>query len=383
MALRLASRLVILITLSSSLAGCGLFDWEEREPWRAQAEAACFARKEVRLSTLIKPVDAIEGKGICGLDRPLRVTAVADGTVRIGSRSVVMSCPMTAALERWVAQAVMPAAYERYGVPVVEIRSMGTYNCRSRNNVPGARLSEHAFANAFDVGGFVLANGYTVTIRKGWRGAEADRAFLRQVHAGACNHFTTVLGPGSDGKHEDHLHLDLARHNAKGTYRYCKPKPTMPPPGVPQWQMAPQGEVPVAALPSLPDTDWPKILPRSVEAQRRADAAAGYDTPLPPAPVPSGGWSPPAGGGPLPPGSVGGAPLPPASYPASPQYGAPDYGAAQPPGCPPGYICQPAAAQPYPDLPPGWNVGPQPIQGYMADGVPADDVTGSLDYSDE
>ena len=36
----------------------------------------------------------------------------------------------------------------------------------------------------------------------------------------ACERFTTVLGPGSDGHHESHIHLDIAerRHG----YRICQ-----------------------------------------------------------------------------------------------------------------------------------------------------------------
>lgn len=361
MSIRLAFRTVALLA-AFSLAGCGLFDWEEREPWRAQAEAACFARGEVKLSTLIQPVSAVEGSGICGLDRPLKVTALADGTVRIGSRSVIVSCPMTSALERWVAGVVMPAAYSRYGMPVAEIRSMGTYNCRSRNNVPGARLSEHAFANAFDVGGFVLADGRLVTVRKGWRGGEADRAFLREVTAGACGPFTTVLGPGSDGMHEDHLHLDLARHDAAGTRRYCKPKLNVPAPSwPPTYQVGPDVEAPIASLPPG-ETAWPRVLPQTLSAAEASDAGM-----LPPAPMPS---APLAGPAPMPPASVAGAPVPPASVP----------GAQAPVACPPGYVCQPIGNAPPPPVLPGWNVGPQPVRGLSAQGyMPFDEGAAPLD----
>jgi hypothetical protein len=343
---RCAFRLLVLI-FPAIVSGCGLFDFEEREPWRAQAEAACFARGLVTLTPLIQKANAIEGKGICGLDRPLKVAALADGSIQLGTRPVIMSCPMTAALESWVRDSVMPAAYERYGVPVVEIKSMGTYNCRTRNNIPGARLSEHAFANAFDFAGVVLANGYTVTVRKGWRGDEADRAFLRQVHAGACGPFTTVLGPGSDGLHEDHLHLDLARHDNAGTRRYCKPNPVMPAPGQfpPVYQPYPE-DMPVASAdPQM--QGWPRVLPQSIEA---------------------------ADGSMLPPGTI-------ETVPGDPAYGqaaVPQevYSAPQPPGCPPGYICTPAAGLSEPP-PVGWNVGPQPIQGGYSD------ITGSVgDYSD-
>nr|WP_245294040.1 extensin family protein [Methylobrevis pamukkalensis] len=173
---------LVLASLLPGLAGCGFFDFEEREPWRAQAEAACYARKLVTPSSIARPLSEIEGPGICGVERPLKVSASLGGAVEI-TPAATLDCPMTATVEHWVKTVVQPAAYERYGVPVVSIRNMGSYGCRSRNHVKGAKLSEHAFANALDIGGFTLANGHTVTIRTGWRrGSDADKAFLKQVH---------------------------------------------------------------------------------------------------------------------------------------------------------------------------------------------------------
>ncbi|WP_237154439.1 extensin-like domain-containing protein [Oryzibacter oryziterrae] len=370
---RFASGLLVLV-YPALLVGCGMFDFEEREPWRAQAEAACYARGLVKLTTLIKEIGPIEGKGICGIDRPLKVAALEDGTVSLGNRALVMSCPMTAALEQWVQTSVMPAAYAHYGSPVVEIKNFGTYNCRTRNSVPGARLSEHAFANAFDFAGVTLANGYTVTVKKGWRGNETDRAFLREIDAGACGPFTTVLGPGSDGMHEDHFHLDLAHHNAQGTYRYCKPKPNV----TPSAMVA--SNVPMAPMEIPKDEQvWPKVLPQSIEAADRqpplgGQGASGFDQPLPPAPVDQGGY-----------------PNQPLVYPAAqqgyPAQSAPVSYPAQPvqqpaAACPPGYICTPVGANSVPPqvgTAPGWNVGAQPVQGYSSG-----DITGSIGgYSDQ
>jgi hypothetical protein len=125
---------------------------------------------------------------------------------------------------------VQPAALAWFGAPVVELRQMGTYSCRSRNNVHGARLSEHAFGNAIDVGGFTLATGRTVTVRGDFlNGPPEAQGFLREVFATACQQFKTVLGPGAP-YHGDHFHLDLAHHNADGTSRYCKPTPSVVPP---------------------------------------------------------------------------------------------------------------------------------------------------------
>lgn len=375
---RIASGLISLV-LSAALAGCGFFESEEREPWRAQAEAACYARNLVKLSPLIQPANAIEGKGICGIDRPLKVKALEDGTVSLGSRSLVLSCPMTAALERWVAQSVMPAALARYGLPVVEIKNFGTYNCRSRNNISGARLSEHAFANAFDFAGVVLSNGYTVNVKSGWYGNATDRAFLREVARGACGTFTTVLGPGADRQHDNHLHLDLARHNNAGTYRYCKPHPEVPPRTAPMF--TPDPNMPMASnLPANPV--WPPAQPAPV-APTYASGNPTFDAPLPPAPI--------GNGQPVYQATQPAYPEPQQPYPAAPQPAYPDAqqptyaDAPQPPGCPAGYICTPVGQGNY--VPPptgtgniGWSVGAQPAQSYSPG-----DITGSVPgpYTDD
>jgi hypothetical protein len=140
----------------------------------------------------------------------------------------------------------------RLGSPVVEIKQLSAYSCRTKNSVRGASLSEHAFGNALDVAAFKLADGREVTVKRGWRGTDAERDFLREVHARACGVFSTVLGPGhSDGRHEDHFHLDLARHNGSGSY--CRPAAVMPPPPAPSAPMASGTHpgVPVASLPPV------------------------------------------------------------------------------------------------------------------------------------
>jgi hypothetical protein len=88
--------------------------------------------------------------------------------------------------------------------------------------VDGARLSEHGHANAIDISAFVLADGRSIDVKNGWWGHLADRTFLRAVHGGACEIFTTVLGPAHDFNHRDHFHLDLARHGRGGEGRICK-----------------------------------------------------------------------------------------------------------------------------------------------------------------
>ncbi len=219
-----------------ALAGCSDYHRQERPPWRAQAEEVCLAKGLVRESASIRAFHEMSGPGICGAAHPFKVTALDGGAVALNSTQT-LDCPMIAALDGWVRDVVQPAAEARFGERVTRIDSMGSYNCRGINNMSGASLSEHAFANAIDVGGFVLASGRTLNVRRGFNGQdEEERAFLHEAHAGACSAFTTVLGPGSNIFHYDHLHLDLAMHGStsRGPRRYCKPvpQPTLPAPPV-------------------------------------------------------------------------------------------------------------------------------------------------------
>jgi hypothetical protein len=82
------------------------------------------------------------------------------------------------------------------------------YACRPRNQQPGAEISVHGFGLALDILGFELMSGEQLRIEPGDHAAR-ERAFLDALRASACDYFTTVLGPGSDQHHEDHLHVDL------------------------------------------------------------------------------------------------------------------------------------------------------------------------------
>ena len=227
--------LTALAVLLLSVGGCGWFQRAQRPAWRDQAEKICLAEKRVAFSAFVQPAREIDGPGMCGLVTPLKVTALASGTVELNSTQTV-GCPMTAALDQWLEEVVQPVARARFGVAVTRISSMGAYSCRPIDNLRGAKLSEHAFGNALDVGAFTLADGREITVVKAWkRGTPQERAFLQEVHAGACAFFTTVLAPGSDSFHANHIHLDLAMHGntSTGPRRYCKPTPPqylLPPP---------------------------------------------------------------------------------------------------------------------------------------------------------
>ncbi|XIA64636.1 extensin family protein [Bradyrhizobium sp. TZ2] len=135
--------------------------------------------------------------------------------------AATLACPIVSALDRWLADSVQPAAMRWFGVRVVEIKQISAYSCRGMNGNPHAHISEHAFGNALDIAAFTLADGRRVTVKGGWRGVPEEQGFLRDVHATACQQFNTVLAPGSNSHHEDHIHVDLMRRASGRTI--CRP----------------------------------------------------------------------------------------------------------------------------------------------------------------
>jgi hypothetical protein len=129
------------------------------------------------------------------------------------SPAATLACPIVSALDQWIASSVQPAALHWFGQPVVEIKQISAYSCRGMNGNPRARISEHAFGNALDIAAFTLADGRKVTVKNGWRGVPEEQGFLRDVQGAACEQFTTVLAPGSNAYHYDHIHVDLMRRS--------------------------------------------------------------------------------------------------------------------------------------------------------------------------
>lgn len=234
------------LCLVLALSGCGFFAFfrtEQRAAWRDPAEAACMASGRFANNPFVQPVSRIYGSSACGIAQPLKVAALADGRVRVNAVAT-LGCPEASAVEDWLTESVLPAALDWFGSPLVAITQWSAYSCRTVDNIPGEKLSEHAFGNALDVAAFKLANGREITVKAGWwRGSREEQAFLREIQATACQYFNTVLAPGSDSYHTDHFHLDLSHRGASGTSKYCKPTPQVIPP-----RRLPLDGVPVGAI---------------------------------------------------------------------------------------------------------------------------------------
>ena len=127
----------------------------------------------------------------------------------------VLNCRMAESVAAWLRNDAAPEL-AKLGSPLRALENYDSYECRSRNRIAGAKLSDHAHGDALDVRSFSLADGRRLELTD----AKVDKPMREALRASACHRFTTVLGPGSDGYHEGHVHLDLIRrHNS---YRLCE-----------------------------------------------------------------------------------------------------------------------------------------------------------------
>lgn len=211
---------MLLLVVAAGLAGCA-GTGGQRAAWRGAADRQCVVSGAVRPTVWVRPMQAIGGPSICGLENPYQVIRLSGGRVAL-SQPVVVGCSMVAALERWSYYYLQPAARSLFGAEVVQIRTFGGYNCRGVNSARQGALSEHGFGNAIDISGFVLSDGRFISVRRDWRGGSPDeQQFLRYAQRSACTLFRTVIGPDGDAAHTDHLHLDLARHDRAFRRHVC------------------------------------------------------------------------------------------------------------------------------------------------------------------
>lgn len=176
----------------------------------ACAELVAAGEIEASLDASLSPNPA------CGTFVPVRLTAVrlADGRMIPLRPAAISRCELTVAAATWMREALAPAVAAAGGA-LVAIRIADSYNCRPRNRVAGAKMSEHGRGNAVDVGGFELGDGRVWTVAKGG----LPMSLRASMKDSACTRFSTVLGPGSDGYHEDHIHVDLAQR--RNDFKLC------------------------------------------------------------------------------------------------------------------------------------------------------------------
>ncbi|MBL0404964.1 extensin family protein [Microvirga aerilata] len=186
---------------------------EPKAPEPSSADAACLERI-TRLGLRFESRPSVREKA-CSIDSPVLVSALPNG-VEVAPASL-MACPVAESLARWMSDAVAPEAERHFQSAPTKLLIGTSYQCRDQRN--GEKLSEHAFGNGVDVMGFEFAKRGPLAI-SAHSADSPESAFQAAVQKAACPIFTTVLGPGSDAAHGDHLHLDLRQR--KGDYRICQ-----------------------------------------------------------------------------------------------------------------------------------------------------------------
>jgi hypothetical protein len=158
----------------------------------------------------------IRGPGGCGGTDLVRLEAIVlPDQHRVAlTPPATLRCGMATAIANWVRTDIAPMT-QKLGSEISGLDNFDSYECRGFNRIPGAHLSEHGRANALDVRGFKLADGRSIELTDRTQPRELRESVLHSV----CARFVTVLGPGSDGYHEEHIHLDLMERQNK--YRIC------------------------------------------------------------------------------------------------------------------------------------------------------------------
>lgn len=178
-------------------------------------DTACLARLAA-LGVRYTKQEPIEPFGQCSVQHPLNVTSLGSG-VAIAPEAT-LNCRTAEQLALWARDVLVPEAREMLGATPTKVVHASTYVCRTRNNEPDAKLSEHAHANAVDIRAIAFAQRAPLDIADRDR-TSADGAFQAAIRVGSCANFTTVLGPRSNAAHATHFHFDMAER--RGGYRLC------------------------------------------------------------------------------------------------------------------------------------------------------------------
>ena len=180
------------------------------------SELSACARR-LRDRALFTPLPAINGPGECGATEVVRLAAVVlpDRLMVALDPPVTLRCGMAEAVSEFVRSGLAPIV-AGLGAPLAAVVAYNSYECRTRNRESGAKVSEHGRANALDISALKLADGRLVALAD----PAVPQAVRQRMRVAACRYFTTVLGPGADGYHTAHVHLDrIAR---RGGLRLCQ-----------------------------------------------------------------------------------------------------------------------------------------------------------------
>ncbi|WP_377274786.1 extensin family protein [Rhizobium sp. R86522] len=184
-----------------------------------KALAACLADLKA-IGARFETDKAIDDADGCGIAAPITLTRPLPDVAL--EPEATLRCETALQLARMTRDMLKPAAEAAFPdkPKLAAIRHASGYVCRNRNSVETGKVSEHAYGNAIDIAGLRFGNDDMAVMIASQDNGTAEAAFQRAFNAIACLYFTTVLSPGSDATHQDHMHLDVVKR--KSGFRYCR-----------------------------------------------------------------------------------------------------------------------------------------------------------------
>ena len=243
------------------------------EPAAPKPPELSACRKALTEEIAIAPsIPDIHGSGGCGGEDLVRLEAIVlpDKHRVAVTPPATLRCKMAAEIADWVRTDVVSLTAPLGSEPTV-LDNFNSYECRGFNRIPGAHLSEHGRANALDVRAIKLADGKSIELTDRTVPRDLRESFLHSV----CARFMTVLGPGSDWYHEEHIHLDLMER--RNNYKIC------------QWNVwDPLPRVAPSMPAARPDEAPPREVAGKAETDKGEAEEAKPDEPAKPAPAKTG-----------------------------------------------------------------------------------------------
>src|SRR3984957_10821303 len=157
------------------------------EPPAAPAPALSACRLGLTETIAIAPsIPDIHGPGGCGGEDLVRLEAVVlpDRRQVAVTPAAILRCKMASAIADWVRTDIATLA-KGLGGSIAGLDNFDSFECRGRNRIVGAQLSEHGRANALDVRSFKFADGRTISL--------TDRTVARDVRETVLHAVRAVL----------------------------------------------------------------------------------------------------------------------------------------------------------------------------------------------
>jgi len=186
----------------------------------AEPDSTCLA-KLIADGATAAAAAAPASVGACGVETPVRLISItAEGEGVSLPDHPLLACEFAAVLADYVRLIVAPLGQSALHAKVVAIETGPGYDCRTQNRITGAKISAHAKGLAVDFMAITLADKRRILVER--QSSAEEASYFRAIRTAACGWFTTVLGPGSDAFHANHMHVDIELHGPNASYRICQ-----------------------------------------------------------------------------------------------------------------------------------------------------------------